>query len=71
VLGAAGVNAANLKLPPFARVFLFSEHFHLALHAGSIIEIVLALAALTTLASLYPAYRAARLKPVTAMYHVG
>ena len=71
VLGAIGINAAHLKLPPFARVFLFSEHFHLALHPGSVVGIVLALAALATVASLYPAYRAARLKPVTAMYHVG
>lgn len=68
---AALVNRANVVLPQFARFFLLSEKLQLVMHPGPIAAIVIFIGLITTLASLYPAYRAARLQPVTAMYHVG
>jgi ABC-type lipoprotein release transport system permease subunit len=58
-------------LPPFARFFLMTEKLHLVLHPGPVTGIIIFMGVVTTLASLYPAYRAAKLQPVTAMYHVG
>jgi putative ABC transport system permease protein len=71
LLIAALVNHANVVLPPFARFFLLSERLQLVMHPGPMGIIVGFVALVTTLASLYPAYRAAKLQPVTAMYHVG
>lgn len=67
----AGVNHAGIDLPPFARFFLLNDKLQLILHAGPMAGIVFFITLLTTLASLFPAYRAAKLQPVTAMYHVG
>jgi len=68
---AASVNAAQVQLPPFATFFLLSNSLHLVLHPGPLAAIVGFITLVTTIASLYPAYRAATLAPVTAMYHVG
>jgi ABC-type lipoprotein release transport system permease subunit len=68
---AALVNAAGIRLPEAAQVFLAQERLHFLLVPGAIARDVLALAAITVLASIFPARRAARLKPVTAMHHVG
>jgi ABC-type lipoprotein release transport system permease subunit len=71
LLLAAGVNQAKLNLPPFARLFLLNDHLELAMHLGPVAAIVLFIVLLTTLASAYPAYRAAKLTPVSAMSHAG
>jgi ABC-type antimicrobial peptide transport system permease subunit len=44
---------------------------HLAVHASSLVSAALMITTITTLAALYPAYRAARLPPVSAMSHFG
>jgi ABC-type lipoprotein release transport system permease subunit len=67
----AGLNAARIALPESAQVFLAQERLHFLLEPGAILRVVLVLAALTVLASIFPARRAARLRPVTAMHHVG
>jgi len=71
LLLAAGVNHAQLDLPPFARFFLLSDKLALGIHFGAVGIIVGLIAVLTTIASAYPAYRAAKLTPVTAMAHAG
>jgi ABC-type lipoprotein release transport system permease subunit len=68
---AAGLNAVGFVLPESAQVFLAQDRLHFLLVPGAIVRDVLALAGVTVLASIFPARRAARLKPVTAMHHVG
>jgi ABC-type lipoprotein release transport system permease subunit len=48
-----------------------SDRVQLALHPGGLVRAALFITLVTTLAALYPAYRAARLKPVSAMSHFG
>jgi len=69
-LGAA-LNAARIHVPLSVQLFLMSDRVQLALHAGGLVRAALFITLVTTLAALYPAYRAARLKPVSAMSHFG
>ncbi|MBM4318766.1 MAG: ABC transporter permease [Deltaproteobacteria bacterium] len=68
---AALVNLLALRVPEAVQVFLMNDHLWLSVHPGAMLEAVLALTLVTTLAAVYPAVRAARLQPVTAMHHVG
>jgi putative ABC transport system permease protein len=68
---AASLNTARIALPEAAQIFLAQEQLTFRLDPRSIAATVLALAGITVLASIFPARRAARLKPVTAMHHVG
>jgi ABC-type lipoprotein release transport system permease subunit len=70
-LVAALVNLANIKVPLGVQLFLMSDHLHLAVHASSLLSAGLMITLITTLAALYPAYRAASLPPVSAMSHFG
>jgi len=70
-LSAAGLNAARITVPEGIQLFLMQEHLTFRLAAGSIAGSVALLALITVLASVFPAIRAARLKPVTAMHHIG
>jgi ABC-type lipoprotein release transport system permease subunit len=65
------VNAAHIKVPLTVQLFLMSDQLHLAVHLGSLVRAAALITAITTLAALYPAYRAARLPPVSAMSHFG
>ena len=58
-------------VPEAVQVFLAQERLTFLLAPRAIVADVLFLAAVTVLASWFPARRAARLKPVTAMHHVG
>jgi ABC-type lipoprotein release transport system permease subunit len=69
-IGAA-LNAARIALPESAQVFLAQDRLHFLLEPRAILGVVLALAGITVLSSIFPARRAARLRPVTAMHHVG
>jgi ABC-type lipoprotein release transport system permease subunit len=68
---ALGLNASRIALPESAQVFLAQERLHFLLQAGVVLPVVLGLAAVTVAFSVFPARRAARLRPVTAMHHVG
>jgi putative ABC transport system permease protein len=74
-LGGAGValllNAAKINLPLTVQLFLMSDKLYLAVHAGTLVNAAILITLITTLAALYPAYRAARLRPVSAMSHFG
>ena len=70
-LVAWGVNAAKLVVPEAVQMFLMQRHLRLDVSAGAVLQAVLWLTLITTLFALYPAFRAARLKPVTAMHHIG
>jgi putative ABC transport system permease protein len=68
---AASVNAVGIRLPEAAQIFLAQERLHFLLDPRAIALNAAFLAAITIAASLLPARRAARLKPITAMHHVG
>jgi putative ABC transport system permease protein len=68
---ALGLNAAAIGLPEAVQVFLAQERLTFLLLPRSILQDVLFLSAVTVAASWFPARRAARLRPVTAMHHVG
>jgi putative ABC transport system permease protein len=63
------VNAASIQVPLAVQLFLMTERIHLEAQLGSVIGTVFLLTFVTGLAALYPALRAARLRPVTAMSH--
>ena len=68
---AALVNAAHIRVPLSVQLFLMSDQLHLAIDVSALAKSVFMITAITTLAALYPAYRAARLPPVSAMSHFG
>jgi ABC-type lipoprotein release transport system permease subunit len=68
---AAGLNALNIGVPLTVQLFLMSDRLHLAVHFSALVSAVALLTLVTALAALYPSFRAARLKPVTAMSHFG
>jgi ABC-type lipoprotein release transport system permease subunit len=65
------VNAAHLGVPEAVQMFLMQNHLHLELAGGAVLTAVVLLTLITTLFALFPAFRAARLRPVTAMHHIG
>ena len=68
---AAAFNAAHIALPEAAQIFLAQDRLTFLLEPRAILRTVFVLGGLTIAASIFPARRAARLKPVTAMHHVG
>jgi ABC-type lipoprotein release transport system permease subunit len=71
VAAAAAVNAARLAVPESVQMFLMQQHLTMAIVTRAVVGDVLFVVAVTTAASLFPALHAARLKPVTAMHHIG
>jgi putative ABC transport system permease protein len=65
------VNAAEIQVPLTVQLFLMSDTLHLAVRPGMLLSASFWITVITTLAALYPAYRAARLPPVSAMSHFG
>jgi putative ABC transport system permease protein len=65
------VNAAGVSVPEVVAVFIMSEKLNLAVHPNSVVGAMLFITACTTAISLIPSFLAARLKPVTAMHHIG
>ncbi len=68
---AAALNAMHIAVPLSVQLFLMSDRLNLAVHFKSVASSVGLLTFVTALAALYPSFRAARLKPVTAMSHFG
>ena len=67
----AALNAAAIELPDTMQYFLLQRDLHLAIHPGQVATYVAFVTALTTLAAVWPSAWAARMRPVTAMHHVG
>jgi ABC-type lipoprotein release transport system permease subunit len=65
------VNAVGKSIPESMQFFLMQERWHFLLQPGWVLFYVLLFTGVTVLASLLPAFRAARLRPVTAMHHIG
>ena len=68
---AALLNAAGIELSPGFVIFLMSDTLRLVVSMGSLLAGVITITVVTTLFALWPAYQATRLKPVTAIHHVG
>lgn len=68
---AAGLNAASIKVPRGVQLFLMSDRLQLAVHAPMVVSAVVMITIVTGAAALFPALRAARLRPVAAMSHFG
>jgi ABC-type lipoprotein release transport system permease subunit len=65
------VNGAGIGVPESVQVFLMQQQLTLLVAPGALARAVVLITAVTTAASILPALRAARLRPVTAMHHVG
>jgi ABC-type antimicrobial peptide transport system permease subunit len=71
-LGSAGlVNAAHITLPKAWQLILLADHVYLLpTVAWCMFAVIFTTMAITTI-SLIPSYLASRMKPVTAMSHIG
>jgi putative ABC transport system permease protein len=68
---AALLNAAHLGVPEAVQMFLMQQSLTLTVKMDAVATYVATVAGVTTLAAVYPAWYAARLRPVTAMHHIG
>ena len=68
---ALGIDAAEIVVPIEAfRFILMGDTIHLAPTPGQLVGSVVALTLITTVSAFWPALRASKLRPVTAMQHV-
>jgi ABC-type antimicrobial peptide transport system permease subunit len=65
------LNAAHIAMPEGVQWILMSDHLLLSLSGVKVLFAVVFLSLLTCLSAIFPSIRAARLKPVTAMHHLG
>jgi ABC-type lipoprotein release transport system permease subunit len=68
---AAAVNAAHLAVPESVQMFLMQQHLTMTVLGWTVVGRALFILAVTTGAAVAPALHAARLKPITAMHHIG
>jgi len=71
VLVSVGANLAQIPLAKPLDTFLMSHTLKMVIHPGSVAASLSIIIAATTLVSLIPSFLAARMKPVTAMHHIG
>ncbi|MCA9670302.1 MAG: ABC transporter permease [Myxococcales bacterium] len=71
VAASGAINAASIELNEGFTLFLMNDTLRLVVAPKSVINGIVTITFVTTLFALYPAYRAARMKPVTAIHHVG
>lgn len=65
------LNSIHITVPDAAKIFLMSDVLSFYVPFFSVLKSIVLISFITMLAVLYPAYRAARLKPVIAMHHAG
>jgi putative ABC transport system permease protein len=65
------LNAANIGVPLVAQLFLMSEVLTFNLQVGDSVLAIALIALCMTFIALIPSYIAARMKPITAMHHIG
>lgn len=71
VTACAALNAASVPVPKAVQLFLMSDHLNLVVDASGVVKSTLIIVVLTSIVAILPSYLAARLKPVTAMQHIG
>ena len=68
---ALGVDAAHLPVPVDAiKAMLMSDTIHLVVRASHVLGAVTVFTLITALSALWPALRASRMQPVTAIHHI-
>ena len=66
------VNALQLSPSPEVQVFLgMGQYLHLEWHVRSLVHPVVLITLCCSLVSVFPSYLASRLKPITAIHHIG
>jgi ABC-type lipoprotein release transport system permease subunit len=72
-LGIAwAIDAAQFAVPMEAfQAVLMSDTLHLVPRLGDAVQAVVVITGVTVLAALFPAWKAARMRPVTAIHHIG
>jgi putative ABC transport system permease protein len=68
---AAEINRRAPSVGEGLQMLLMQDHLALSVGPGTVLGAAAGITLLTALASLLPAFRAARLEPVTAMHHIG
>lgn len=71
IAACALVNALNQPVPQAVQLFVMSDTIRFMVTPGAVVFSVFFLTACTTFVSLFPSFIAARMKPITAMHHVG
>ncbi len=71
LLIALALNAAQLPVPEGARMFLMAIHLKLSFEPVRVLGGMLVITGCTTLIAIIPSLYAARLKPISAMQHIG
>ncbi|HEX8440708.1 ABC transporter permease [Archangium sp.] len=67
----AALNAAQVPVPQGARMLLMSNAFYFQVGPRALVPPLLFVISCVTFVSLFPAFLAARLRPITAMSHLG
>jgi len=68
---AALINALEIPVSPGFQLFLMTDTLRLVMDPRVVLNAMLIVPGFAMLASLFPAWRATRLKPVTAIHQVG
>ncbi len=69
---ARAIDAAAFKVDVQAvRVILMSDTLHLAVEPRQVLTAVIVFSVMAAVSALWPAYRASRMQPVTAIQHIG
>jgi ABC-type antimicrobial peptide transport system permease subunit len=68
---SALINAAQVKVNEGLQMLISQDRLTVVVRPGMLVLAVVGITALTALGALLPAVRAARLRPVTAMHHIG
>jgi ABC-type lipoprotein release transport system permease subunit len=65
---AQAITASHFLAPKQFQIFLMSDTWRLLVDRATVLESLIVITLVTTLGALYPAWKAARLQPVTAMH---
>jgi ABC-type lipoprotein release transport system permease subunit len=65
------INALEISLPDGVRIFLMRDTLHLVIDGPTVIRAIVTISSITTLFAFIPAWRAARLPPITAIHDIG
>ncbi|HYX90984.1 MAG TPA: FtsX-like permease family protein [Myxococcaceae bacterium] len=68
---AALLNAVHLSVPVTVQLFVMSDTLRLAVVPAGVVGSIALITFCTTFISLFPSFLAARMKPITAMHHIG
>lgn len=71
LIASVVINALQIPVPLAVQLFVMSDKWTLMATPGAVIGSILFITGCTTFVSLFPSLIAARMKPITAMHHIG